>query len=159
MASWTYPTRQGDTWDAIALDVYGTEMLAGYLQQANPGYTNLVYFPAGIVLKIPSTPAEATAGLAAPWKRVAASSASTDAVGKLILDYSRFVKAGGGDHDMLNSREKAGQHPTSAIVHGASRQPLDELLDTLLARLDGSSLFGVNGETGDIFVRDQPAEF
>jgi phage tail protein X len=157
MASWTYITQQGDTWDTIALDVYGTEMLAGYLQQANPGYTNLVYFPAGITLRIPATPAEATAGLASPWKRAAASSASTDAVGKLILDYSQFVKGGGGNHDQLNNREKAGQHPTSAIVHGVSRQPLDELLDKLIA-LAESPLFGVKPGTGDVFVRDNTAE-
>ncbi len=161
MASWKYTTRQGDTWDAIALDTYGTEMLAGYLQQANPGYLNLVFFPAGIVLTIPSTPAEATAGLAAPWKRAAASSEPPAPVGKLILDYSRMVKGNGiSDHDHLRNREKSGQHPTSAIVHGISRQPLGDLLDRLIAFvMAGGPFLGRNPDTGQPFMRDKPLEF
>lgn len=160
MASWTYTTRQGDTWDSIALDTYGTEMLAGYLEQANPGYTNLVYFPAGIVLKIPATPAEATAGQPAPWKRTAESSAPPSPVGKIILEYTGFLKGGSSDHSLLSNREKKGQHTTSAIIHGASQESLEDLLNRLIAFvMAGGPFYGRDLETGNIFMRDNPAEF
>lgn len=66
---WTYTTKQDDTWDVLALDIYGTEMLAGHLQAANPEYLHLLFFPAGIELVVPDTPKQATAVPGAPWKR------------------------------------------------------------------------------------------
>lgn len=159
MAIWTYTTRQGDTWDAIALDAYGTEMLAGYLQQANPGYANLVYFPAGIVLNIPSTPTEAMAGPSAPWKRVAASSATPEPVGRLILDYAAFIRSAACACGTAIGQEASRRHTTAEIIHGATGQSLDALLDKLLSGMSGEdSVFGVNSDTGDVFIRDEPSE-
>lgn len=160
MANWTYTTKQGDTWDAIARDIYGTEMLSGFLQQANSGYLNLVHFPSGIVLVIPAPPEKATAGQVAPWKRSTATAQANNPVGKVILDYSRFSPvAAGGDHDKLNKREASGQHPTSAIVHGISKRPLDELLDSIISALaSGGTLFKLDPESGSIVVRDEPLE-
>ncbi|WP_434171202.1 hypothetical protein AHYW_002614 [Providencia manganoxydans] len=54
---WTYQTIQGDTWDVLALDIYGSETLAYLLQEANPDYLHLLFFPAGLTLTVPATPA------------------------------------------------------------------------------------------------------
>lgn len=66
---WEYTTQQGDTWDVLALDIYGTETLAWLLQEANPLYLGVLFFPAGVVLTIPPPPATATAMPAPPWER------------------------------------------------------------------------------------------
>ena len=65
--AWDYITQQGDTWDALARDIYGSEMLAYVIQGANPDYLHLIFFPAGLVLTIPQTPSLATAQPRAPW--------------------------------------------------------------------------------------------
>jgi len=54
--TWTYTTQQGDTWDVLAHDIYGSEYLAYIIIMANPNYMKYVYFPAGIKLTIPQTP-------------------------------------------------------------------------------------------------------
>jgi phage tail protein X len=64
---WEYTTMQGDTWDVLARDIYGSEKLAYVIQQANPEYLPLIFFPAGLVLTIPQTPPLATAQPRAPW--------------------------------------------------------------------------------------------
>lgn len=66
---WEHKTKQKDTWDVLALDIYGTEMLAWWLQQANPEYLHLLYFPAGVILTVPETPPQASNLPKAPWKR------------------------------------------------------------------------------------------
>lgn len=48
-----YTTVQGDTFDAIALDYYDDEHFAHYIIQANPEYSSVLIFDAGIKLKIP----------------------------------------------------------------------------------------------------------
>lgn len=65
---WTTTTIQGDTWDALALDLYGTEMLAWWLQQANPKHLGTIIFPAGVVLRVPDTPAGAAAQPRRRWE-------------------------------------------------------------------------------------------
>ena len=64
---WTYETVQGDTWDVLALDIYGSETLAHVLQAANPDYLHLLFFPAGLVLTIPDTPVTASRLPSPPW--------------------------------------------------------------------------------------------
>ncbi|SFA91506.1 P2-like prophage tail protein X [Cohnella sp. OV330] len=64
----TYRTVQGDTWDAIAYAVYGREYLMPLLLDANPDYSRVVVFGAGVLLNVPGAPDEAAAGLP-PWKR------------------------------------------------------------------------------------------
>ncbi|MBK5073223.1 tail protein X [Budviciaceae bacterium CWB-B4] len=66
---WEYVTEQGDTWDVLAADIYGSEKLVGLLQEANPDYLGILYFPAGVILTIPDTPKQASSALDSPWKR------------------------------------------------------------------------------------------
>ena len=37
-----YTTREGDTFDALALEMYGEEMLAHYIVEFNPDYADAV---------------------------------------------------------------------------------------------------------------------
>ena len=39
-----YTTKSGDTWDLIALNVYGSELKADWLMQNNPRYIHIVRF-------------------------------------------------------------------------------------------------------------------
>jgi len=48
-----YTTIQGQTWDMISKEVYGTELNAGRLMEANPKQLGVFIFPAGIVLNTP----------------------------------------------------------------------------------------------------------
>ena len=49
----TYKTILGDTWDSIALKVYGAEKLFPLLMEANPNEIGTLVFSADIVLNIP----------------------------------------------------------------------------------------------------------
>ena len=49
-----YTTKSGDTWDLIALNVYGSELKADWLMQNNPRYIHIVRFDSGTVLSVPS---------------------------------------------------------------------------------------------------------
>jgi len=66
---WRYQTRQGDTWDVLAFDIYGSEMLAHVIQQANPELLGYIFFPSGLTLRIPETPPLATNQPLPPWER------------------------------------------------------------------------------------------
>ena len=46
----TYTTRQGDTWDKIAYQVYGSEQYAGWLMQNNFSRLDIFVFDAGVLL-------------------------------------------------------------------------------------------------------------
>lgn len=37
-----YTTREGDTFDALALEMYGEEMLAHYIAEFNPDYADVL---------------------------------------------------------------------------------------------------------------------
>jgi len=69
MAEWEYETQQGDTWDLLAHDIYGSEKLSYLLLQANPAFMEMIYLPAGLRLTIPSTPAGQSANPKPPWAR------------------------------------------------------------------------------------------
>lgn len=64
---WLYTTVQGDTWDILAHDIYGSEKLMHLLIAANPSHAKTVLFPAGIELVIPETPKIKTNSMRAPW--------------------------------------------------------------------------------------------
>lgn len=49
----TYKTILGDTWDSIALKVYGTEKLFPLLMEVNPDEVGTLVFSADTVLNIP----------------------------------------------------------------------------------------------------------
>lgn len=48
-----YTTIQGQTWDMISKELYGTEMNVGYLMEANPKLLGIYVFPAGVELTVP----------------------------------------------------------------------------------------------------------
>lgn len=66
---WEYMTRQGDTWDVLALDIYGTETLAWWIMIANTSHIRTLFFPAGVRLRIRETPTQASAQPLPPWDR------------------------------------------------------------------------------------------
>lgn len=67
----TYITVQGDTYDRIALLVYGNERRMDVLIKANPGHGHVAVFSANIVLAVPDLPesGEDSSNLP-PWRRV-----------------------------------------------------------------------------------------
>lgn len=64
---WLYTTRQGDTWDILAHDIYGSEKLMHVLISANPAHANTIVFTAGIQLIIPEIPRVDSNSMRAPW--------------------------------------------------------------------------------------------
>lgn len=65
--STTYTTVSGDTWDLIALKVYGSELKADWLMQNNLGLIHITQFDSGVVLSTPELPEEKSGDLP-PWK-------------------------------------------------------------------------------------------
>jgi len=63
-----YVTMAGDTFDMIALDAYNDEFRAPEIMQANPQYSGIVIFDAGITLRIPYLEEFPPESLP-PWKR------------------------------------------------------------------------------------------
>lgn len=62
-----YTTKSGDTWDWIALKVYGSELKADWLMKNNPEQIRVTRFDSGVVLSAPVLPAEKRDDLP-PWK-------------------------------------------------------------------------------------------
>lgn len=56
----TYLTTQGDTWDSIAYRLWGEERLMDTLLACNPDHADVLIFPAGIHLTLPSALATRT---------------------------------------------------------------------------------------------------
>lgn len=48
-----YITTSGQTWDQIALDLYGDEYACQYIMEENPDKLDYLIFPAGVELKLP----------------------------------------------------------------------------------------------------------
>lgn len=63
----TYRTVQGDTWDGIALKLYGDENLMPLLLNANQSQAETVIFAGGVALDAPDKPEETAADLP-PWR-------------------------------------------------------------------------------------------
>lgn len=63
-----YITNQGETWDQISMDFYGTPYKIAELVSCNPQYSDVVIFDGNIALNIPILESEAAETLA-PWKR------------------------------------------------------------------------------------------
>ncbi len=55
-----YKTRQGECWDAVAKNVYGSEKHIGYLMQNNMPLLDTVVFSAGIMINTPDLPVDET---------------------------------------------------------------------------------------------------
>lgn len=63
-----YRTFQGDTWDMIAYKTLGNERHFPLMMRANPEWSDVVIFDAGIILAVPALPEEISDDLP-PWKR------------------------------------------------------------------------------------------
>lgn len=64
----TYITKQGDTFDIIALRLYDDEFKASLLMEANPKHVSIITFQAGVSLKYPIIEGDIPETLP-PWKR------------------------------------------------------------------------------------------
>lgn len=64
-----YMTREGDTFDLLALSLYGHENKASVLIQANPDYCDVLIFDAGITLVVPEVAPTASPSTLPPWRR------------------------------------------------------------------------------------------
>ncbi len=62
-----YKTKQGDTFDIIALKFYNDEYKASLLMQKNLAHISTIIFDEGITLKIPMIEQEAISNLP-PWR-------------------------------------------------------------------------------------------
>ncbi len=67
MAS-TYETKQGDTWDLMAYDLYGDEKYMRYLMEANLPLLDIMVFSSGVKIYVPDLPEETDEDL--PFWRV-----------------------------------------------------------------------------------------
>ena len=55
-----YKTRQGECWDEIAKNVYGSEKYTGYLMQNNLPLLDVAIFSAGVIINTLDLPADET---------------------------------------------------------------------------------------------------
>lgn len=69
MTKRVYKTIQGDTWDGIAVKVYGDEKYMNELLEANQTYREILIFPANVSLSLPNIQTQTTTILS-PWKKV-----------------------------------------------------------------------------------------
>lgn len=64
-----YTTREGDTFDSLALDMYGEETLAHYIIEFNPDHADVLIFEANVVLRLPIVENVETPDTLPPWRR------------------------------------------------------------------------------------------
>ncbi len=64
-----YTTREGDTFDALALDMYGAETLAHYIIEFNPDYADVLIFEANVPLRLPIIEDAELPDTLQPWRR------------------------------------------------------------------------------------------
>ena len=62
----TYQTVQGDMWDSIAKQAYGTETAMDQLMRANPDLLQVAVFGAGEIVLLPQISAQEAATTAVP---------------------------------------------------------------------------------------------
>jgi phage tail protein X len=62
-----YRTKANDTFDKIAYDLYGDELIASYIISVNPQYSNTVVFGEGVYLYLPVLELKETSTLPT-WK-------------------------------------------------------------------------------------------
>ena len=64
-----YTTREGDTFDALALIMYGEETLAHYIIEFNPDYADVLIFDANVPLRLPIVEEVETPDTLPPWRQ------------------------------------------------------------------------------------------
>lgn len=73
MSGLVYTCSAGETYDSIALDVFGDSRFAAELMQANPGMTDTCVFAGGEKLDLPVVEVNETGSAytpqSAPWRR------------------------------------------------------------------------------------------
>lgn len=62
-----YRTKQNDTFDKIAYDLYGDEKIASYIIDANPEHSDVIIFNEGVYLYLPKLEIKETSTLPT-WK-------------------------------------------------------------------------------------------
>ena len=65
----TYRTVQGDTFDIISLMQYNAEKYASAIIEANPEYSDVLIFDAGVELQIPVFSNATIPTTLPPWRR------------------------------------------------------------------------------------------
>ena len=65
----TYIARQGQLWDQIALEMYGTEMKASFLLEHNQEMTDILIFEGGEKVRIPLIEESEAITSLPPWRR------------------------------------------------------------------------------------------
>ena len=63
-----YTTREGDTFDALALEMYGEEMLANYIAEFNPDYADVMTLKANVDIPLPNVEGAQTPETLTPWR-------------------------------------------------------------------------------------------
>lgn len=74
-----YITREGDTFDALALEMYGEETLAHYIMEFNPDYSDVIIFGANVALRLPIVENAETPVTLPPWRRESEDESEGDA--------------------------------------------------------------------------------
>lgn len=64
-----YTTREGDTFDALALEMYGAETLSHYIIEFNPDYADVLIFEANVALRLPIVEDAELPDTLPPWRR------------------------------------------------------------------------------------------
>ena len=64
-----YTTREGDTFDALALEMYGEETLAHYIIEFNPDYADVLIFDANVAILLPIVEDVEMPDTLPPWRR------------------------------------------------------------------------------------------
>jgi phage tail protein X len=64
-----YDTREGDTFDALALQMYNEERLAHYIIEFNPDYADTIVFAANVRLRLPIVVNVELPATLPPWRR------------------------------------------------------------------------------------------
>lgn len=67
-----YRTQEGDTFDALALQIYNEERLAHYIIEFNPNYADVLVFDANVTLRLPIVENVETPDTLPPWRRAEA---------------------------------------------------------------------------------------
>lgn len=65
----SYTCRAGDTWDLLAGQAYGSEVMASTLISANPDLADVLLFDGGEVIRIPVVERVDTPDSLPPWRR------------------------------------------------------------------------------------------
>lgn len=64
-----YTTRNGDTYDLLAIAAYNDEKMASYIIKANPQHMKTLVFEEGVKLKIPIVEERKRSSTLPPWRQ------------------------------------------------------------------------------------------